>query len=610
MNRLQKLIHSVKSAIDLEGMKWKYIWGGPPADSEGALNDIYNKIDLAYTCISYTANAISQVPLHLVKISRTGMDRVDENHPLQRIIYRPNYMTSGILFLTGIIINWLIDGSVCIIPFPSPKVVDSLWVVRWKNMKYKIDEKTGHLTEWNYIPNENQKGIRLGPEDIVHLKFWNPNHMIEGFAPSSAGRLPILEYYKSSRYNQAFFDHGAMPGGVLSAPGRIHKDVVEETRVQWRQKHQGFDKAHEVAILQQGLKYEAIAPSHKDMDFANLKKMDREAIMQLYGMKKVILGEAEALNYATSREQRKEWWMGTCLPLMRMIADTLTFGLLGNQPNLKYIFDTTVIEALHDDTDTAVKTMERLFRMGFTRNELNRRFHMGFDEKDWGDVAYVPINMMPVNQGDITPDPNVAPPPTVDAPVNNSYIETVKKALDSGLPGFLKFCSPDGNRFHDRLRSFFFGLRSKCLKMLRQEGISSLIVSSWEKEINEFEQKLGFEIQSLIENGKKFFSDIIDFELDIEESFILSEEIASRYIKERCSHFIAFISQVHGEILKLAQEGISIEEIDQRLRKIFNMVDKNLKGLVKNEIKLTLDFASANCLREVQEEENGLFDKG
>ena len=346
MNRLGRLLTTVKSVIDFP-QNWLYVKGEPP-DEEGVMNDVYTGVELAYSCISYTAKAIAQTPLRLMKFSRTGSDPAPDNHPLQKVITRPNYMTNRILFLEGVIVNWLIDGNVCIIPFPTPTIPDSLWIARWKYMDYVTDSKTGHLIGWEYRPSDNQSPIKLKSEDVLHLKFHNTNHTIEGLAPATAGRLPILEFYKSSRYNHAFFDSGAMPGGVLSAPGKVHNDVIEKTRAQWREKHQGYRKAHEIAILQQGMTYQGVSPSHKDMDFIELRKSDEDAIMRIWGMKRTILSKAENLNYAIAKEERKEWWMGTCLPLMRMIADALSFGLIPSGQNLRYEFDITTIVNTHD----------------------------------------------------------------------------------------------------------------------------------------------------------------------------------------------------------------------------------------------------------------------
>jgi len=591
----------MKSVLELPS-SWMYVGGSPP-DEEGVMNDVYTGVELAYSCISYTAKAIAQVPLRLMKYSRTGSDPVPDSHPLQKIINRPNFMTNKILFIEGIIVNWMVDGNVCIVPYPTTKMPDSLWIVRWKNMAYVLDVKTGHLVGWEYRYSNKETAIKLNQEDVLHLKFWNPNHAIEGMAPSAAGRLPILEFYKSSRYNHAFFDSGAMPGGVLSSPNKVHNDVIEKTRAQWREKHTGYKKAHEIAILQQGLTYQAVVPSHKDMDFIELRKSDEDAIMRIYGMKKTILSKAEGLNYAIAKEERKEWWMGTCLPLMRMIADSLTFGLVPRDQSLRYEFDITTIEALHDDTDTAVKTMERLFRMGFTRNELNRRFHMGFDEVAWGKVAFVPVNMMPINQGEIiNPGQQVTDPPTVDAPINNQ-LQNVQRALTSGFPGFVKLCSPDVNRFSEKYRKYLFDMRSKFLKVFRNDGVETVINLSFDDEISRFHQTMGFELESLIDNGSQFFSDSFDFTLDNDLPFIISESSKDSFIQERKAVFTGVTAGIHGEVLRLLQNESDKSKIDKGIRQIFNIADKEVKNLVRAELQGVFDFASINCLRAIEEPE-------
>lgn len=409
MNKLTAFLGAIgKASSDIDRYFLRNLPGGA-LDDKALLDDPYSNVSLVYTCISTTARAIAQVPLMVVEYDkRDNPIPVAPQHPWQKLFNQPNYMMNRGSFIEAVISLWLLDGNVCIIPFPplmsNKGVPTSLWVVRWKFMSYDKDEK-GHLKKWHYRPAPGVS-IPLDPSEVLHLKFFNPNDPIAGLAPSEAGRLPIQSLHRAASYNSQFFENGAVPGGILHTDKQLSKTTFERTKEQVNQQYgvkQG--NAHKLMVLEQGLKWASTGISQRDMEFIGLHRLNAEEILQLYGMKKSIISITGDLNFATATVERKEWWQGTCMPLMRLFVDTLTFGLF-EQRNLNafdLLFDISSIEALHEAFADKAKTAEILLRLGFTRNEVNARLELGFPNVKWGDVAYMPVNMMPVNLDGVTP---------------------------------------------------------------------------------------------------------------------------------------------------------------------------------------------------------------
>lgn len=417
MNRLSKFIQAIKgTAMTIDDYFLRNASPRSMKDSQ-ILDDPYSNVSLVYTCISTTARAIAQVPLMVVEYDKRGNPiPVDHNHPWQKLLDRPNYMMNRTAFVEAILSFWLLDGNCCIIPFPPGynEVPQSLWPVRWKYMSYETDPRTGHVSKWVYEPNNAVKVI-LAPEDVLHLRFWNPNNTIEGMAPSKAGALPILSLKRAQDYNFQFFENGAVASGVLHTDKQLSRNTFDRTKAQVNETYgvkQG--QAHKIMVLEQGLKWATTGVSHRDMEYPALHHLNTEEILQTYGMKKSIISITADLNFATAQSERKEWWHGTCLPLMNFIEETLAFGFFGTRGiDYDILFDISSIAALHEAFADKVKTADVLLRLGFTRNEVNKRLELGFPNVKWGEAAYMPVNMMPVNDAgksiipsDGTPNPN------------------------------------------------------------------------------------------------------------------------------------------------------------------------------------------------------------
>src|SRR3990167_2857514 len=138
----------------------------------------------------------------------------------------------------------------------------------------------------------------------------------------------------------------------------------------------------------------------------------------LFGMKKAIVSVMEDVNYATAQAERKEWWEGTNLPLMSLTTSALNFILFRQNSDLRLIFDTTTVAALKEALKEKVETGYKLWQMGFAANEINQRLDMGFGNKPWRNVAFVAVNLQPVDRALNPPKPTVPelPPPPVSPP--------------------------------------------------------------------------------------------------------------------------------------------------------------------------------------------------
>src|SRR4030067_2025482 len=354
-SRLEQLRRSSisKSAIDTVFLRNKQMLG---VNEEEVIRESYKKSDLVYVCISTTAKAISQIPLMVVKTTGTGgqYQPLPDRDPWVKLFNRPNYITDRYSFVESIITHLLLDGEVFVVPFPPGlNPPSSLWIVRNKFIKPAKESKTGLLMGWLYthsghtIESGNVAGpgtIPLNIDEVARIFLINPYDPLKGMSPIEAGRMSIVVDYKAAFYTSVFFDEGASPGGVIATEQKLGDKQFNRTREQFESRHQGFRKAHRVAVLEQGLKYTQTGLTHKDMEFKELRKLTAERIFQIFGMKKAIVSVVEDGNYATAREERREWWEGTNLPLMSMITSALNFVLFRDAVNIKLIFDITAVD--------------------------------------------------------------------------------------------------------------------------------------------------------------------------------------------------------------------------------------------------------------------------
>lgn len=637
MNRIEKVrqaFPTVKNMIDtvfLRNMQYD--------DMSGVMSSPYEKSDLVFVCISTTAKAIAQVPVIIEQKNKKGWLAVPDDDPDQILINSPNpLMPTTHEFINALVSHLMLSGHVWMLPFPprSPKF-GSLWLIRRSNMDCILNEKTNQLDAWKYQPSKD-KTIILMPDEVSSIKFFNPKSDIMGMAPMEAGRIPINTDYKAAGYNEKFFDEGAVPGGIISTDMKLNETSFERIKKQFEDKHAGYRKAHRLAILDSGLKYTQMGLSHKDMEFPELRKMNRESIMQVYGMKKIIVSVTENLNLATAKTERKEWWQGTNLPLMNMIAEGLTFLFYRSNPNRRIIFDTSNVEALHEDFKDKVITGSILFKMGFSPNEINDRLSLGFETKKWRDFWYVPSNVVRVNNDgtlDTTgmnpqlPGPQVPEeiePEEPEAPLALPEPEKPKKPKkpkeEESIADFFITNKSEGFtedeeiifglewkrilaksqvvewEFETKIRKIFFEIRKKALKLLNQKSIQSV-------ELEEFlDEKRALTVQTvpLYEAAVRLGADSIINGYATGIGFNINDPQIIEFLTSKPIKVGRVVNTIRDQIRQALIDGVSnnesIEQIATRIKKVMSNGHGRAMTIAQTEVGSAVNFGRSVEIRE------------
>lgn len=271
-----------------------------------------------------------------------------------------------------------------------------------------------------------KKEIRFARWEVCYFKLFNPYDPIRGLSPIEAAQLGIDQDQLASQYNKAFFSNSALPGGVIEVDEDLTEEQFNHMLNQFREHHQGANKAHTLALLEGGAKYKQLSISQKDMEFLNQKKWNRDEVLACFKVPKLELGVWDDVNFAVAKVQAREFWVKTLVPKMKLIEWVLwsqLFSVTGTG-NIFAEFDLSDVEALQGDMVEKVEMAFKLWQMGYTRNEVNKRFKLNFPEDKTGDARYV---MQNVNQVDESGKIIVAAAPMLDKPKDEQQGEKKKK---------------------------------------------------------------------------------------------------------------------------------------------------------------------------------------
>ncbi len=351
-----------------------------------------------YACVSVIASKGGGVPLCIFKKDDAEADAEKvPDHPLQKLLDSVNpFMnqfdllesTLGFLGLAG---NhyWLLDA------FQDGKPTE-IYPLNPARIKINGDKKK-YIRSFTYESAPGVDKAEFPPEVILHFKTWNPLDDFYGLAPISAARDASDAMMSADRYNRAFFENAAEPGGILTTEGTLMETTRDRIERAWRSLHQGERKAHRVGILEGGLKWQTTSASHKDMQFPELKRMSREDVLAVYRLPPIMVGVFDEANYSNAREQRAIFWADTMIPWLSKLKSVINERLVKPYDAGVFAdFDLSGVEELHENRKVAAEEDEILTRSGIlTINEAREKRKL--PPVSWGDTWNAPMGVGPID---------------------------------------------------------------------------------------------------------------------------------------------------------------------------------------------------------------------
>lgn len=309
----------------------------------------YMKNPIAYRAVRLVAEAAASVPWLLYD----GAAELDD-HPLLKLIARPNPHQSGADLLEALYGHLLVSGNAYVEAVAVAGEVRELYALRPDRMSV-VPDANGWPAAFQY--QANGRTVRFeqdgeGPvSPILHVVQFHPLDDHYGFPPLEAAQISLDVHNAANAWNKALLDNAARPSGALVYKGEnganLSEDQFERLRDELVSNFTGAGNAGRPLLLEGGLTWQSMSLSPKDMDFMQLKNGAAREIALAFGVPPMLLGIPGDNTYANYREANLSFWRQTVMPLVSRF--TKAFGnWLGPAwgEDLRLGFDADQVDAL------------------------------------------------------------------------------------------------------------------------------------------------------------------------------------------------------------------------------------------------------------------------
>ncbi len=194
----------------------------------------------------------------------------------------------------------------------------------------------------------------LGRPNLIHIRAFHPADDHYGAGCLEAADEAVAIHNAAARWNRALLENAARPSGALvydpGEPGAaLSADQFERIKSELAAAFSGETNAGRPMVLEGGLKWQTLALSPADMDFATLKAAAARDIALAFGVPPMLLGLPGDNTYSNYREANRALWRLTLLPLTGKILDALTEGLTPWFADARLTVDLDRVPALAED---------------------------------------------------------------------------------------------------------------------------------------------------------------------------------------------------------------------------------------------------------------------
>lgn len=369
-----------------------------------------------YACVKVLSEDVAKLPLRVYrKLPKGGWAPYDE-HPLTKLLRRPNDNMTPFDFWAYLITCQQLRGNgyvyierdgdgnpISLIPIIPDRVVVLL-------------SPKGQIFYRFTAAQTNYQSKPISPEDMIHIKNMSLDGGITGSSVIWCSQNVIGLALAAQKNAATLFRQGSLIRGVLTAPAgaKLTKPVADRMAESWSSSYAGSDNASKVALLEEGTTFSPVTMTAVDAELLDARKFSGEEIARIFRVPQHKIGILDHATFSNIENQEQSYINDALMTICRRVEESLEWTLLFEEEigkiKIRFDFD----ELLRGDFKTRMEGMQIATLNGYlSANEVRARESFG-PPVAGGDEYRFPLNQ--AVSGDNVAKPTDSKPDSAAAP--------------------------------------------------------------------------------------------------------------------------------------------------------------------------------------------------
>ena len=354
------------------------------------------------TTTSFLARTISDLGLHLYRrISDTDRERVTD-HPLARLISKPNPRTTRYRLINALVHDLAIFDQAYWLKVKTGDAASPQGLVRLPSKQVTPVGKNWLWPEaFEFAGTTGKK--EFGPEEVVYFHGYNPDGDLAGSSPIEALRRVLAEEHEAGVMREQTLRNGARMSGYLTRPPADPAKGISAWSDEARERFaRGWTNQYTAngagamgtPILEEGMTFVPASQTSEQLQYIESRKLTREEVAGAYFIPPPMVGIMDSATFSNITEQHKMLYQDTLGPWLTMIAQELELQLFADFEDTEGLYLEFNLQAKLAGSfeEQATVLSAGTGAPYLTRNEARARQNL--PRIDGGDELVVPLNVL------------------------------------------------------------------------------------------------------------------------------------------------------------------------------------------------------------------------
>jgi HK97 family phage portal protein len=366
-----------------------WAWTGKTISPDNAM-----EAPTVYACVRLISQTLARMPWQVLRNSADGASN-DVTHPVYQLLNgEANEDMTSFVFREAQISDCLLYGnSFAYISRSASGLPIALERLRPDLCYLQRDPQNQPF--YKYWSGKAGEGASA---DIINRTF-RPYDILHVVGPGADGLLGEAGIHRMrdligleielAEWTSRFLSNNCRPAGVLSMPGRLSAEGANRLREAFSRVHSGAKNAGRIAILEEGLKFDAISTNAKDSDLDSMKKFCRQQIAAAFNVPSHRVGDNDGVSYSSAEQANAVFVQSTLAGWAARLEQEVNRKLIkrGDDVTTRISFD----DLLRGDMSTRFSAYAVAVTNGIlTPNEIRAR--EGLPAVAGGESIRLPLN--------------------------------------------------------------------------------------------------------------------------------------------------------------------------------------------------------------------------
>jgi HK97 family phage portal protein len=374
-----------------------------------------------FACTTLIASDIGKLRIALVELDDEGIWTEVSVPAFSPVLRKPNRYQTWNKFAEQWIVSKLVHGNAYVLKQRDERrVVVALYVLDPTQVTPLV-APDGSV--WYQLGRNDLAGVTeidatkpaVPARELIHDLMVPLFHPLVGVSPIYACGSVALQGLKIQENSTTFFASGSNPGGVLTAPGSITEDTARRLKDYWDQNYTGANVG-KVAVLGDGLKYEAMSVNAADAQLIEQLKWTVETVCSCYHVPAALVDSSHQPPYANSEPLVQQYYSQCLQSLIIAFENALDDGLgLLEVAGHTYGTEFDIDDLIWLDTKAKTDAAQQGVAGGVLSPDESRKKYFGIGSVKGGDTPYMQQQMFSLaalaERDALKPFAQPAPPP-------------------------------------------------------------------------------------------------------------------------------------------------------------------------------------------------------